>query len=302
MQGGKGQLVTAISSNVERLLLNRADPNQTVNGARSEPSTKHPFLSDLNVRKALAMACDRKTIAEQLYGGGLSGAATTNIVTAPPQDVSPNTAGMDIAQFDLAKANALLDQAGWTKGSDGIRAKNGVKMHIVYQTTINSVRQKTQDIIKQAWGQLGIQVDLKTVDAKIFFSSDAGNPDTASHFYTDVEMFTNGSDQPDPTNYLAGWTTKQIASKANSWDGNGYERYSNPAYDALYDQFLKETDPDKRKALIIKMNDLLVSDVVIIPLVARTSPTSGRSTQLQGVNPNPWDSELWNVGEWSKSG
>src|SRR5207237_10381954 len=164
-------------------------------------STKHPFLSDLKVRQALAMAVDRQTMADQLYGGGLSGVATTNIVTAPPSVVSPNTAKMDIAKFDLAAANKLLDDAGWAKGSDGIRAKNGVKMKVVYQTTINSLRQKEQDIVKAGWQQLGIDVTLKTVDAKVFFSSDPGNPDTAAYFYTDVEMFTNGSTDPDQTNY-----------------------------------------------------------------------------------------------------
>jgi peptide/nickel transport system substrate-binding protein len=302
MEGGKGELVTAVSPNVERLLINFADPNKEVNGARSEPSTKHPFLSDLKVRQALAMACDRKTIADQLYGAGLAGEATTNIITAPPKYNSPNTAKMDIAQFDIAKANQLLDEAGWTKGSDGIRQKNGVKMKILYQTTINPVRQKTQDIIKKGWEQLGIQVELKPVDAKVFFSSDPGNPDTAAKFYADIEMFTDGSEQPDQTNYLADWTTQQIAQKSNEWRGNNYERYSNPQYDDLYAQYAKETDDDKRTAMVIKLNDILISDVVIIPLVARKAPVSGRSKQLQGIVPNPWESELWNIADWTKTG
>lgn len=298
--GGKGDLVSAPGPNVERLLLNRSDPNKTVNGARSEPTTQHPFLSDLNVRKALAMAADRDTIAKELYGGGLTGDPTTNLVTAPPQDVSPNTAKSPWMKFDIAGANKLLDDAGWTKGSDGIRAKNGVKMHIVYQTTVNSLRQKEQAVIKAAWEKLGIQVDLKSVDAGVFFSTDAGNPDTAAHFYTDVEMFTNGATGPDQTNYLQGWTSAQIADKANSWDGNNYERWSSPDYDKLYAQYAKETDPDKRAQMVIQLNDMLINDVVDIPLVARKS-VSGKSKQLTGVNMSPWDSELWNVGAWKKT-
>jgi peptide/nickel transport system substrate-binding protein len=301
MQGGKGVLVAPIGPNVERLLLNRADPNKDVGGARSEPTTKHPFLSDLNVRKALAMATDRQTIADQLYGGGLSGVATTNIVTAPPAVTSPNTAKMDVAKFDLDAANKLLDSAGWVKGSDGIRAKGGVSMKIVYQTTVNSLRQKEQEIVKAGWEKLGIKVELKTVDAKVFFSSDPGNPDTAAHFYTDVEMFTNGSDQPDQTSYLGGWVSKQIAQKSNEWRGNNNERYNSPDYDALFAQYLKEADPDKRAALAIKLNDMLVSDVVVIPLVARIL-VDGQSKLLKGIVANPWESSLWNIAEWSKSG
>jgi peptide/nickel transport system substrate-binding protein len=301
MQGGKGDLVGTVGPNVERLLLNRADPSKDVGGAKSEPTTKHPFLSDLNVRKALAMAVDRKTIAQQLYGDGLSGVATTNIVSAPTQYVSQNTANLDVGKFDIAAANKLLDDSGWVKGSDGIRAKNGVKMNITYQTTINSLRQKEQEIVKAGWTQLGVNVTLKTVDAKVFFSSDAGNPDTASHFYTDVEMFTNGSSEPDQTAYLGGWISKQIAAKANSWDGNNYERYNSPDYDKLFAQYQKETDPDKRAQLVIQLNDMLVSDVVVIPLVARKL-VGGKSKLLSGNNYSAWESDLWDIANWTKSG
>ncbi|HET6315029.1 MAG TPA: peptide ABC transporter substrate-binding protein, partial [Chloroflexota bacterium] len=119
MQGGKGELVTATSGNVERLLINFADPNAP-GDQRSEPTTKHPFFSDLNVRKAFAMAVDRKSMADQLYGP--AGTATCNIVTAPEELVSKNTDSMDVCKYDLAAANKMLDDAGWAKGSDGIRA------------------------------------------------------------------------------------------------------------------------------------------------------------------------------------
>jgi peptide/nickel transport system substrate-binding protein len=299
-QGGKATLVTAASPNIERLLLNFADPNIDEGGARAEPDTKHPFFSDINVRKAFAMAVDRKSIGDQLYGP--AGQAACNMITSPADLVSPNTASMDVCKYDIAAANQLLDQAGWTKGSDGIRAKNGVRMHVVYQTTVNPLRQKEQDIVKQGWTQLGVEVELKSVDAAVFFSSDAGNPDTASHFYTDVEMFTNGAATPDMTQYVALWSTDQIASKANQWHGSNYHRWSNADYDAIYNQLKVETDPAKRKDLIIKANDLLVSQVVVIPLVARTQPTDGISKAIQGEIPNPWDSVLWNIGDWTKTG
>src|SRR5712691_2165133 len=299
-QGGKATLVTAASPNVERLLLNFADPNTDEGGARSEPDTKHPFFSDLNVRKAFAMAVDRKSIGDQLYGP--AGQAACNMITSPPDLVSPNTASMDVCKYDIAAANTLLDQAGWTKGSDGIRTKNGVKMHVIYQTTVNPLRQKEQDIVKSGWQQLGVEVELKSVDASVFFASDAGNPDTASHFYTDVEMFTNGAATPDMTQYVAGWSTQEIASKANQWHGNNYHRWSNADYDAIYTQLKTETDPAKRRDLIIKANDLLVGQVVVIPLVARTQPTDGISKAIQGEIPNPWDSVLWNIADWSKTG
>jgi len=298
MQGGKGELVTATSGNVERLLINFADPNAP-GDQRSEPTTKHPFFTDLNVRKAFAMAVDRKSMAEQLYGP--AGSATCNIVTAPTEMVSKNTDSMDVCKYDLAAANKLLDDAGWAKGSDGIRAKDGVKMSVIYQTTVNPLRQKEQDIVKKGWEQLGVQVELKSVDAGVFFSSDAGNPDTSGHFYTDVEMYTNGPEQPDVTNYLSGWLSTQIAQKSNEWRLNNYHRWSNADYDQMVNQLRTETDPAKRRDIAVKANDLLVSQVVVIPLIARASPISGKNKALQGNIPNPWDSELWNVADWTKT-
>jgi peptide/nickel transport system substrate-binding protein len=297
--GGKADLVTAVSPNVERLMINFADPNKDENGARAEPDTRHPFFSDINVRKAFAMAVDRKQIADRLYGP--AGQPTCNIVTAPQDVDSSNTASLDVCRFDVARANQLLDQAGWTRGSDGMRQKNGVAMKVLFQTSVNPLRQKEQDIVKASWEQLGVSVELKAVDAGVFFSSDAGNPDTASHFYADVEMFTNGSTGPDQTNYLSNWTTQRIAQQSNQWRANNYNRYSNPEYDQLWQQYQSNPDQAERREIAIKMNDILVSDVVVIPLVARTQPTDGVSKQLKGIKPDPWDSVLWNLADWTKA-
>jgi peptide/nickel transport system substrate-binding protein len=299
-QGGKGELASSDSGNVERLLFNFADPN-AAGDQRSEPSTQHPFLTDLNVRTALAMAIDRDAIGNQLYGAGIIGVPTCNMLTAPPALVSPSTAGFDACQHDPDRANQLLDQAGWARGADGVREKNGVRLHLLFQTTINPIRQKTQDIVKQNWEQIGVETEVKSVDAGVFFSSDAGNPDTAGHFYADVEMLTNASDQPEPTNWFHDWTTDAIAQKSNGWRLNNYERWSNADYDATWQQLKAETDPAKRQALAIKLNDTLVQQVVVVPLVARKFPVAGKSKSLQGVNPSPWDGDLWNVADWSRA-
>jgi peptide/nickel transport system substrate-binding protein len=163
------------------------------------------------------------------------------------------------------------------------------------------LRQKEQALVKAAWEQLGVSVELKSVDAGVFFSSDAGNPDTFGHFYNDIQMYTNNYEQPDPTNYLCGFTTAEIASKANEWRLNNNGRYSNPEYDKLCEQLRTETDTAKRKDIVLQMNDILVKDVVIIPLVARSAVNSGRAANLQGVNPSPWDTEVWNIADWTMS-
>jgi peptide/nickel transport system substrate-binding protein len=296
---GQGELVMAGGPIVERVLLNFADPQTEVDGARAEPSTQHPFLSDVRVRKALAMAIDRTSIADQLYGA--TGQATCNIVTAPLEVVSPNTSAMDTCRFDIARANDLLDEAGWRRGPDGLRQRNGVLMRMLFQTTLNSVRQKEQEIIKAGWAQLGIATELKAILASVYGSGDPGNPDTASKFYADAEMHAYGSADPDQTVYLQSWLTRQIAQQANSWRFENQARYSNPAFDALFDEYAREINGERRSQLVIQMNDLLIGDAVVIPLVARTSPTSARSRRLVGVVPNAWESELWNIADWSKT-
>ena len=293
-----GNLVTVYGSSIERLLINFSNPDASLGDKRAEPDTKHPFFTDIHVRRALAMATDRQSVATQLYGDGLSGKATCNILTAPEPMNSKNTASLDVCKFDLAAANKELDDAGWVKGSDGVRAKGGVKLKILYQTTVNSVRQSTQAIMKKNWESVGFSVELKSVPASTFFTNTS--PDGANHFWADVEMYTNSGD-PDPTSYFSsGWSTGQIASKANNWNFGNYERYSNKDFDAIVDQLRKETDSSKRNDLAVKANDLLVKDVAIIPLINRTFATSGISKSLKGVDPSPWDSEMYNMADWSK--
>jgi peptide/nickel transport system substrate-binding protein len=290
-------LVTVYGSSVERILVNFSNPSPSLGDQRGEPGTQHPFFSDKAVRRALAMATDRATVAAQFYGDGLIGKASCNILTAPEPMNSKNSANFDICKFDLNAANAELDKAGWVKGADGVRAKGGVRLEITYATTINAIRQKTQDVMKANWEKVGFKVTLKSVDAAVFFTNTS--PDGANHFWTDVEMFTNSGD-PDPTSYFNGWTTSQMTGKANNWQSGNYSRYSNKDFDAIVASLRTETDQAKRNELAIKANDTLIQDVVIIPLVNRTFATSGAAKSLKGVDPTPWDSEMYNIADWSK--
>jgi len=295
LKGGKGTLVVAPGPNMERLLINFSNPDPALGDKRSELDQPHPFLTDLKVRQALAMAIDRQLISDQSYGA--AGKPTCSPITAPPAYMSSVTS----CPRDLEGAKKLLAEDGWTDSNgDGTLDKGGIPLTISYQTTINAVRQKTQAIVKSEWAELGVNVQLRAIDAGVFFSSDVGNPDTGAKFYADVEMFTTGNDFPDPTNFLDGnYTCANIAQKSNSWKLNNYARYCNKEYDAIITELKKTTDEAKRKDLIVKANDMLVKDVVIIPLVARSTP-SAMINGLKGPTGNQWDTELWNIAEWSK--
>ncbi|OKH17366.1 peptide ABC transporter substrate-binding protein [[Limnothrix rosea] IAM M-220] len=295
-QGGQGEVVANFGSLGERIIINFTDPNkETAEGERSSTEFPHPFLTDIKVREAIATAIDRDTITEELYG--ITGKANANFVVNPPELVSPNTS----YEFNLEKANALLDEAGWVDSNgDGTRDKDGVEMKMVFQTSVNPLRQKTQAIAKQNLREIGIDLELKSIDASVFFSGDPANADTAERFVADLQMFTTGNTNPDPLPYLKRYTCSQIPTMENSWTGDNYARYCNPDYDELWAATNKELDPEKRQAAIIEMNDLLVNNFVVIPLVHRAE-TAGVSNNLSGVSLTPWDMNTWNIAQWKKA-
>src|SRR4029450_1263003 len=154
---------------------------------------------------------------------GRTGIATGNFINNPPRFVSKNTQW----EFNLDKANQLLEQAGWKKGSDGIRAKDGKKLKLVFQTAINAPRQKTQAIVKQACQKAGIDVELKSVTASVYFSSDVANPDTYQKFYCDLQMYNTGMAQPDPEVFLRRFLSWEASTKENKWQGRNTTRWQN---------------------------------------------------------------------------
>ncbi len=291
-RGGRGRVVVWAGRGIEHIQINQTDPWTEMDGERSSLKIPHPFQTADLVRAAYAKAVDRRTVAEQFYGR--AGQPGSNFVVAPPRFTSPNTNW----EFDVEKATALLDQTGWKRGRDGIRVKDGKRMKIVYQTSINSIRQKTQAIIKKAFEKMGVEVELKAVKAGIYFSSDPGNPDTYSHFYTDIQMYTTSTD-PDPQVHMEKFASWQIAQKSNNWSGRNPTRWSDPDYDALWKRGAAELDPVKRAALFIKMNDMVVNQHVIVPVVWRNSQAVAAKS-LQGMSLSTWDQTTWRLSHWYK--
>lgn len=291
--GGKGKMTYVFKPLMERILINFSDPNKEIDGQRSNVKQPHPFLSEKPVRQAISMAIDRDTITEQLYGE--AGKVATNFIVAPDKYTSSNTS----YEFDLDKAAALLDQAGWVDSNgNGIRDKNGVEMTLLFQSSVNPVRQKTQEIVKQNLESLGMQVELKSVDPSIFFG-DPANPDSTNAFYADLQMFAFDSETPEPDSYMKLYSCNEIAQKENQWSKENLSRYCNPQYDALLEELNQELDPDRRKEIFVEMNDLLIEDVALIPLVHRSDPLAISNT-LSDIEFSPWDASTWKLNAWGR--
>ena len=289
-KGGKGVAVITPGGNIEHIQLNSTDPWTDVDGERSSLKTKHPLLSDPAVRKALAMVVDRKSVEDHIYGR--TGSATGNFLNNPERVRSKNTKW----EFNVEKASQLLEDAGWKKGPDGVRAKDGKKLKFVYQTSINTPRQKNQAIVKQAAQKAGIDMELKSVTASVFFSSDVANPDTYAKFYCDIQMYTTTMTQPDPEVFMNQFTSWEVATKENKWQGRNITRWRSEEYDKTFRAAEGELDPVKRAALFIRMNDLACGDQAVIPVVYR--PRVAAIASKLKASLSGWDNDLWNLRDW----
>ena len=292
-QGGKGRTTITPGGNIEFIQLNMADPWTEIDGERAHAKSKHPILSDFAVRQAISLVVDRDGVQKYIYGR--TGIATSNFLNNPQRFVSKNTK----FEFNVEKANQVLEAAGWKKGSDGIREKGGKKLKLVFQTSINGPRQKTQQIIKQAAQKAGIDFELKSVPGSVFFSSDPANPDTYTKFFSDIQMFTTTMPQPDPEIFMNQYVSSEFATKANKWLGRNSTRYFNPEYDKAYLAAQSEMDPVKRAALFVKMNDMPVNDIAIIPLVYRPRTAGVLNTLVAPLS--GWDNDLWLLKDWYKT-
>lgn len=295
-KAGKGKIVAGFGTAVERLVVNLSNPDVELDDMRSTlEGGEHPFLSDPAVRRALSLAIDRQVLVDTGYGP--TGQVTCNVVPAPAIYVS--TANDWCKTQDVEKANMLLDEAGWMRGADGVREKDGVRLSILYQTSTNNVRQDTQALIKQMWQEIGVETELKNISGSVFFGSDPANPDTYQKFYADIQMYTNLFLNIDPEPYMGAWICSQIPNPENQWQGGNVPRYCNEEYDELVKQLSVTAPLDKRVALIKKMNDMLVDHGSHIPLIHR-GRVSAHSLTLGGIRHNVWDVELWNIEDWHR--
>ena len=288
---------------VERININFSDPDTEVDGQMSHFGTPHPILSDDAVRQAMAWGIDRELMANQFFFGGDLEPAVVNILIGIPSMESPNQELI----YDPERAAQLLDDAGWVMDGD-VRKKDGVELTIRYMTTVNQVRQKIQAVVKDNLEDIGFQIELEQVDSGIFFDSAVGNHQSNSHFYTDINMFTSSVGAPPPVAFMVRWyggpgdSASEIAQKENDWSGRNIHRWQNDEYDALYEQAQVESDPETIADLFIQMNDLVINNNVVIPLVNVGNKVAySRTLNEENLAIGSFEFEYWNIANWNRT-
>ncbi len=293
-QGGKGRVMTIPSSAVSFIQCNQTDPWREVDGERSSLKAPHPLLTDRAVRTALSLVVDRVSIQDHLIGR--SGQVTANFLNAPDRFRSHNCTW----EFSVDKANEILDQAGYLRGPDGVRAKDGRRLRFLFQAAANSTVQKVQSVVKQGAARAGIEMEVKAIPASVFFSADVSNVDTNVRFNADLQTYTVFTGL-DPQLFMAQFVSWEIPSKENGWTGRNIARWRNPEFDRLWRQAETEMDPPRRIALFIKMNDMVVQSAVVIPVTWR-NVLHAAANSLAGIEPNSWDSIFGRIAYWHRSG
>ncbi|MGC4193110.1 MAG: peptide ABC transporter substrate-binding protein [Thermomicrobiales bacterium] len=300
--GDKGKVYGPPGTGVEKIQFNFSDPNKEVDGQKSEMNTPHPFLTDPAVREAIATAIDRKTISENIYAGEPSEPPGRNILAGLGIYESPNTSW----EFDLDKAATLLDAAGWAKDDKGIREKDGVQLSLKYVTTTAPVRQRVQEIVKASLVKLGFKVELAQVDGSVFFDGSAGNDQNFTHFYSDMQQYTDGATSSFPLNYMKYWYAgpdgENIAQKSNSWTGTNKTRYRNADYDAAWEQIATLTDQQKAIELFIELNDHVIDNHVEIPIAQLVADRYAvvNTFREENIAVTAFGDTFWNIANWNR--
>ena len=210
----------------------------------TRPASK--IFGDKNVRKALQMALDRTAMAKAVYFSQAVPADSVEVATtwAYNPNVSPKYT------FDKAGAEKLLDAAGWAKGSDGIRAKGGVRMSFELNTNAgNKVRENLIQVMQQQWKDIGVEATPRA----IAFQTLVTQLRSTRTFYMILIGISNQDPDPDETTLF---TTKGIGASGL----NGMS-YSNPQVDQLMSDALQTTDRAKRKPIYFQIQNLLAEDI-----------------------------------------
>lgn len=297
VEGGPGRVIPFGAATVERLNFQFADPQTEVDGQRAEMNTPNPRLSDPAVREAISYAINRQIIRDQFYGEDM--AVAVNIVQGDPVTYSENTEYM----YDPERANQILDDAGWVLDGN-VRSKDGVNLELTYATETNPISQKTQTVVKANLEEIGIAVELESVDPGMFYDGSAGNELSLNHFYWDMCMYKSVPASPRPISFMnywyAGEDAANVAQQSNGWAGGNNSRYISDEYDALYEAALQETDADALADLFIQMNDHLINEHVIVPLILVGTPR-GMSNKLREENISlaAFSFDYWNIANWN---
>ena len=248
-----------------------------------------PLLQDLRVRRALAYGINREGISQQLF----EGKQPVSNTYLPPRHPG-YTDAVQKYPYDPARARAMLQEAGFTPGSDGIlRNAAGQRLALELNTTAgNRVREQVEQIIQQNLKDIGIEITIQNYPARVYFGEI-----TNQRKYKALAMYAW---LQSPISDCADlYTTDSIPNEKNGWSGQNYPGYKNADMDKICKAARSEVDEAKRNKLLNDSAAIFARDLPAIPLYIRVS-VSAAKTGLQGYSALSLSGtyETWNASRW----
>lgn len=245
-----------------------------------------PQFQEHAVRRALYHAIDKETIVSALY-------SDIHKVTESfmPQESFFHHNDLPRSEFNIDLANQILDEAGWERGPDGIRAKNGVRLSFLNSTTAgHHLRQQAQQFIQQSFAQIGVEMEISNHPPAVMW----GEYWMMSQFETAMVgiNFSTGPD-PDVTNYLhSASIPAQGGAGQNTW------QFVNEEVDALLEEGARNVVPEERREIYHRVQEIVREELPMLPIF-QYSLLRGHRSGLEGFRPNVnVRIETWNVNEW----
>lgn len=254
-------------------------------------NTQDPILADKNVRKAILYAIDRQDLVNRALAAAGQPLVANGLVPPISELYNPNT---PMVSFNPDQAKQILDAAGWTVGSDGVRVKNGQRLSLKYQSTGSALRKKVMPLVKDNLATVGIEVSIDQMPAQAYFGINgplrSGSLQIAE--YADVGSNDAGVDA------VQKYASKNIPTSANSFAGSNYSRWSNPTADALINQQISSLVPNVRVSAMASLQLLMADEEPTLPLFFRPNVTAA-SSRLSNYKPEYASNGYnWNVWEW----
>jgi peptide/nickel transport system substrate-binding protein len=298
LKGASGvKISSAPGTGAERMVLNFADPTLDGPPADVVKQHPHPILGDPRVREAIELGVNKREITGKLlYGLATVGTNELHIGWARCA-TTPST-------YNPPRARALLQEAGWTPGPDGIRvaknakyAKDGTRLRLKLQTTTgNKLREQAEQLIIEYMRGIGLEFYIENVPSPVLFGS-WGSGAFRKHGHFDVVMYTTNPDvdpQSQVEGYFASWS---IPTAQTNGAGFNYARYTSPLVDAAIKKAASSPDLDARRAAYCDAMHQLVADRPHIYLYDRSDMHAYRD-RLQGWVQDVWENLGWNAATW----
>ena len=276
---------------VMRLFINLAKKGTT--DAKAHPN---PLFSDVRVRQAIRSAIDVDTITGSVWHGYASPVWTEFF--RPPYD----KCSIARPKFDPEAAKALLDQAGWVVGSDGVReckgcktAKDGTKFsfELLTYSEYGEPLILTQQLIAEQLKNVGIEATLSQMQGSVMWADTASNGiEQTGNF--EIDLYDDGYAGNDPTDFLYQYYYSASAKPDNGWN---IGRWINPEMDGLIDSAYT-LDEGARQTAFCQMAQILDKELPQI-LLFSTLNADAYSTRVANVQANVNNVVSWNAADWT---